>query len=242
MNSVLSVLITGANRGLGLELTRQYSAEGWRVYACARRPEAAGELTDLAAVSGGRVTLHAMDLLDHASIERVARELDGAAIDVLLNVAGTMGRVDFAREGVGAMPLGATDYEDFLETLRVNVLAPLKVIECFVSHVERGAQKKIVTLSSIVGSIASNGSGGLYSYRASKAAVNALMKSLAIDLGKRGIIALPMHPGWVRTDMGGPRAPLDAPTSCAGLRRVIAGLTAADAGRFLQYDGQELPW
>lgn len=242
MSSEPAVLITGANRGLGLELTRQYAADGWRVYACARRPEAATDLAALAAAPGGSLTLHAMDLFEHGSIERVAGELEGAAIDVLLNVAGTMGRVDFAREGVGAMPFGATDYEDFLDTLRVNVLAPLKVIECFIPHVERGAQKKIVTLSSVVGSIASNSSGGLYSYRAGKAAVNALMKSLGIDLGKRGIIALPMHPGWVRTDMGGPRAPLDAPTSCAGIRRVIAGLSLADAGRFLQYDGQELPW
>jgi NAD(P)-dependent dehydrogenase (short-subunit alcohol dehydrogenase family) len=242
MNSGPTVLITGANRGLGLELTRQYAADGWRVYACARRPEGRpiSRRSPRHREAASRCT--AMDLLDHGSIERVARELDGAAIDVLLNVAGTMGRVDFAREGVGAMPFGATDYGDFLDTLRVNVLAPLKVIECFIPHIERGAQKKIVTLSSVVGSIASNSSGGLYSYRASKAAVNALMKSLAIDLGKRGIIALPMHPGWVRTDMGGPRAPLDAPTSCAGIRRVIAGLTPADAGRFLQYDGQELPW
>jgi NAD(P)-dependent dehydrogenase (short-subunit alcohol dehydrogenase family) len=242
MNSRPSVLITGANRGLGLELTRQYAADGWRVYACARRPAEAAELASIAAASEGRVTLHAVDLLDHGTIERLARELDTAAIDVLLNVAGTMGRADFARQGVGAMPFGATDYDDLLDTLRVNVLAPLKVVECFAPHVERGAQKKVVTLSSVVGSIASNTSGGLYAYRASKAAVNALMKSLAIDLGKRGIIALPMHPGWVRTDMGGPRAPLDAATSCAGIRRVIAGLTSADAGRFLQYDGQELPW
>lgn len=242
MQSRPSVLITGASRGLGLELTRQYAADGWRVYACARRPDEAAELAAIAAVSEGRVTPHAIDLLDHGTIERLARELDGAAIDVLLNVAGTMGRADFARQGVGAMPFGATDYDDFMDTLRVNLLAPLKVIECFVPHVERSAQKKVVTLSSVVGSIASNASGGLYSYRASKAAVNALMKALAIDLGRRGIIALPMHPGWVRTDMGGPRAPLDAATSCAGIRRVIAGLTPADAGRFLQYDGQELPW
>ena len=242
MRPAFSVLITGASRGLGLELTRQYAADGWRVYACARRPAEAAGLGAVAALSEGRVTLHGLDLLDHSTIERAARELDGAAIDVLLNVAGTMGRVDFARAGAGAMPFGATDYDDFLDTLRVNVLAPLKVIECFVPQVERSVQRKVVTLSSVVGSIASNSSGGLYSYRASKAAVNALMKSLAIDLGKRGIIALPMHPGWVRTDMGGPRAPLDAPTSCAGIRRVIAGLTPADAGRFLQYDGQELPW
>lgn len=237
-----TVLITGAGRGLGLEFVRQYADDGWRILACARRPSAAAELAELAESSGGRITVHTLDVADHATIESLARELQDASIDVLLNVAGTMGGQDFAVKGLAAGAFGAIDYDDWLQTIRVNVLGPMKVIECFVDQVARSDQKKVVTLSSVVGSMARNRSGGLYAYRSSKAAVNAMMKSVAIDLAPRGIIALPLHPGWVRTAMGGPRADIDAPTSVAGLRRVIAGLTPADAGRFLQYDGQELPW
>jgi len=122
------------------------------------------------------------------------------------------------------------------------VLGQARVAEALVEHVAASDQKKIVTLSSELGSVAANKTGGLYAYRSSKAAVNAVMKSMAVDLAPRGIIAVPMHPGWVRTDMGGPKAPLSAGESASGMRRVIAGLTPADSGRFLQWDGKELPW
>jgi NAD(P)-dependent dehydrogenase (short-subunit alcohol dehydrogenase family) len=129
-----------------------------------------------------------------------------------------------------------------MRTLRVNLFGPMKMAEAFVENVAASEQKKLVTLTSIVGSIGQNTFGGLYAYRSSKAAANSIMKSMALDLKRRGIIALPMHPGWVRTDIGGPRAELDAPAAVAGLRKVIGGLMPADAGRFLQWDGRELPW
>lgn len=236
-----TTLITGANRGLGLELVRQYAADGWRVIACARAPDA----PDLQAVSrehADRVSTHALDITDSTAVDRLAAELAGTPIDVLLNVAGTMGSRGFASHGPPIQQFGRMDYDDWLQILRVNVLAQMKLAEAFVDHVAASEQKKIVTLSSELGSVGGNTRGGLYGYRTSKAAVNAIMKSMAIDLAPRGIIAIPMHPGWVRTDMGGPSAPLDASESAAGMRRVIAGLTAAESGRFFRYDGQELPW
>lgn len=236
-----TVLITGAARGLGLELVRQYAADGWRVIACARDP-AAAELAAIAASGDGRVTTHPLDVTDHAAIDVLARKLEGIPIDVLLNVAGTMGAESFARKGMSIQRFGRSDYDDWMQTFRVNVFGPMKVAEAFLQHVAASEQKKIVTLTSMVGSIGGNTVGGLYAYRSSKAAANAVMKSMSIDLKRYGIIALPMHPGWARTEMGGPQAPVDPAESVAGMRALIAVLTPEDGGRFLQFDGSELAW
>lgn len=238
-----TVLITGANRGLGLEFARQYSARGWDVIACARRPDAAAALAQLAHAGGDRVAVEQLDVTDQASVAAAARRLEGRAINVLVNCAGTMGRGSTAGAGFPTNRFGEIDYADWEEIFRVNVTGPMKVTEAFVGHVTRSTGRKVVALSSVLGSIASNTSGGLYAYRASKAALNAYMKSLAIDLGRRrGLIVAVLHPGWVRTDMGGPRADIDAPEAVAGLIRVIDGLDAGKAGRFWRYDGTELPW
>jgi NAD(P)-dependent dehydrogenase (short-subunit alcohol dehydrogenase family) len=237
-----TVLITGASRGLGLELARQYVEAGWRVIACARSPAKAADLGARAAASNGRMTVHPLDVTDHGQIEALARELDGLPIDVLVNSAGVMGRESFADKGMSIQRFGQTDYDDWMHTLRVNAFGPMKLAEAFVENVAASEQKKLVTLTSMVGSMGQNTFGGLYAYRSSKAAANCIMKSMAIDLQRRGIIALPMHPGWVRTEIGGPRGELDVATSAAGMRKVIEGLTPAQAGRFLQWDGRELPW
>lgn len=238
-----TVLITGANRGLGLEFTRQYAALGWEVIACARHPDAATALQALARDSAGRVMVEQLDVTDHASVDAAAHRLEGQAIDVLLNNAGTMGRGTTTHAGFPSNRFGEIDYADWEEIFRVNVEGPMKVTEAFVEHVARSAGRKVVALSSVVGSIASNTSGGLYAYRGSKAALNACMKSLAIDLGRsHGLVVAMLHPGWVRTDMGGPRADIDAPESVAGLLRVVDGLDAEKSGRFWRYDGSELPW
>lgn len=231
-----ATLITGANRGLGLELVRQYAADGWRVIACARQPGAQA-LRGIQRRHAGAVDVHVLDVTDHAAVDDLAARLAGTPIDVLLNVAGTMGS-----QGPADQRFGGMDYEDWARILEVNVLAQMKMAEAFVAHVAASGQKKIVTLSSDVGSIGGDPRGGMYGYRSSKSAVNAVMKSIAIDLAPRGIIAVPMHPGWVRTDMGGPDAPLGVVESVSGMRRVIAGLTAADSGRFMRYDGGQLPW
>jgi NAD(P)-dependent dehydrogenase (short-subunit alcohol dehydrogenase family) len=230
--SIQTVLITGAGRGLGLEFARQYSAAGWRVFACARTPAKSEALAELAKDSARKITVYALDVSDHAAIDDLARGLTGTPIDVLLNVAGLQSLSGF----------GKANYPAWTEVFRVNTLAPMKLAEAFVEQLAASDQKKIVTLSSILGSIAENDSGGMYGYRSTKAAVNAVMRTLSIDLAARGIIAVPMHPGWVRTDMGGPRAPIDAQTSVAGMIRVIAGLTSAQTGKFLSYTGEALPW
>ena len=238
-----TILITGTSRGLGLECVRQYAADGWQVIACARAPSASAELVALAAAHPRQIRTQVLDVADHAAIDRLAVELDGTPIDVLLNSAGTMGSGSFARDGLAFGRFGNSDYEDWQQLFRLNVMGPMKMAEAFVAHVARSEQKKIVTLTSMVGSMAINRVGGLYAYRASKAAVNALMKSMSIDLAKaHGIAATALHPGWVRTELGGPNADIDAVTSVSGMRRVIAALTPATAGRFWVYDGSELPW
>jgi NAD(P)-dependent dehydrogenase (short-subunit alcohol dehydrogenase family) len=237
-----TVLVTGASRGLGLELARQYAADGWRVFACARSPARATDLAALAAASDGRVTVHHLDVADHAQIEALANELRGQPIDVLVNCAGTMGRESFGDKGMAVQRFGGSDYDEWMHVLRVNVFGPMKMAEAFVEHVAASSQKKLVTLTSVMGSITQNTFGGLYAYRSSKAAANMVMKSLSLDLRRRGIIAVPLHPGWVKTQIGGSRAELDVATSVTGLRRVIAELTPAEAGHFLQWDGREMPW
>lgn len=238
-----TVMITGASRGLGLELTRQYALAGWRIFACVRAPKAASALQQLAVAHPTEIDIRTLDVEDHASVDRLARDLAGISIDVLINSAGTMGRRSFAEEGAQFGRFGDSDYDDWMQVFRLNVLGPMKVAEAFIEHVARSEQRKLVTLSSILGSIEKNTIGGLYAYRASKAAVNAIMRSMAIDLARsHGIIATALHPGWVRTDMGGPNADIDAVTSATGMRRVIDGLDASKAGRYWVYDGSELPW
>lgn len=238
-----TVLITGANRGLGFEFTRQYSADGWTVVAGARDPAGSADLQRLAGERGRDIETVTLDVTDHAGIDALAAQLRTRALDVLINCAGTMGARRFAVEGLAVDRFGAADFADWENVLRVNVMGPMKMAESFITQVAAGEQKKIVNISSVIGSIASNRIGGLYSYRASKAALNAVTRSLSIDLARsHGVIVVPLHPGWVRTEMGGPRADLDAPESVTGMRRVIAELTAQASGRFFMYDGTELPW
>lgn len=238
-----TVLVTGTSRGLGLELTRQYLADGWSVLACARDPSASAPLQALAAQYAVTLRLFTLDVEDHAAIDQAARALEDTAIDVLINSAGTMGNGSFAKEGLAFGRFGQSNFDDWARVFRINVAGPMKMAEAFVEHVARSQQKKIVTLTSMLGSVALNRIGGLYAYRASKAAVNAMMKSMAIDLAKsHSIAATAMHPGWVRTDLGGPRADIEAVDSVAGMRRVIASLTIENAGRYWVYDGSELPW
>jgi NAD(P)-dependent dehydrogenase (short-subunit alcohol dehydrogenase family) len=234
-----TILITGANRGLGLEFVRQYAAEGWEVHACCRRPEGADALRTLRKTEA-RLRLHALDVADFPRIDALAHELKGTALDVLLNNAGVFGPRLRAGGDRGQF-FGAVDYEAWDQVLRVNTMAPLKMVEAFVEHVAASAQRKIVTLTSSMGSIAET-SGGFYAYRSSKAAVNMVMACLARDLAGRGIKVAALCPGWVRTEMGGPDAPVNKEDSVRGLRRLIASLTAERSGTFTHYDGTAVAW
>ena len=212
-------LITGANRGLGLEFTRQYLDDGWKVIAACRKPF---EATELAALTGN-IEIHALDVTDFARVETLGHTLERKPIDLLINNAGIY--------GPRSMTFDHVDYRTWADVLRANSMAPLKVAATFVDHVARSDQKKIVTITSNMGSIGDNTSGGSYIYRSSKAALNAVMKSLSIDLRSKSVIVAVLHPGWVQTDMGGSGATIDARTSITGMRSVIDKMTIEDSGR-----------
>jgi NAD(P)-dependent dehydrogenase (short-subunit alcohol dehydrogenase family) len=222
-----TVLIVGASRGLGLEFVRQFSAAGWRAIGTVRDMARGADVSK----AGGEVYL--CDVTDPASVERLGARLAKDSIDVLVCNAGIYSGRDWK--------LGGTDYADFEQILRTNTLAPLRVVEALVEPVARGAQKKIVLMSSRMGSNAQS-SGGSMPYRVSKAALNSVAKNLSIELAPRGITTVCTHPGWVRTDMGGASAAIDPAESIAGLRKVIEGLKPSDNGKFFNYDGSELPW
>ena len=199
-----TVLVTGANRGLGLEFARQYAAEGWRVIATCRDPDGA---RDLGAVPGD-VEVRPLDVNDAAAIRALADDISGETIDLLLLNAGAY--------GPRSVPLGSIDGAAWDATLHTNAVAPIMVAEAFIEHVVRSEGRKIAALSSKMGSIAENTSGASYIYRSSKAVLNAGMKSLALDVAGRGIACCVFHPGWVQTDMGGPNALIDTTTSVRG--------------------------
>lgn len=229
------VLITGTNRGIGLEFVRQYAMNGWRVHACCRNPTSADALNRLAAQYLDRISVHELDVVDHQQIEQLAETLSTESIDLLINNAGVY---PFTHGDA----FGETDYDAWQYAFAVNTMAPLKMIEAFVRQVARSQIKTIVTITSKMGSIADNRGGGSYIYRSSKAAVNIVMKSLSIDLSDKRITAILLHPGWVKTDMGGPGALISAEQSVTGMRRVLEHLQSEDSGKFYAFDGQIVPW
>ncbi len=223
-----TVLISGANRGLGLEFARQYAAEGWRVIATSRSPEKAAALRAL----GPAVAVHALDVADLAAVAALGQALAGETIDVLIANAGIGGPRGMTAEAIDGAGWG--------ECFRVNSMAPLALAAAFHAQVARSAERKMIAITSRLGSIGANSEGGMYAYRSSKAALNAAWRSYALD--HRDVVALLLHPGWVRTDMGGKGAPLEPRDSIAGMRRVIARLGKAESGAFYGYDGNPIPW
>jgi NAD(P)-dependent dehydrogenase (short-subunit alcohol dehydrogenase family) len=225
-----TVLITGANRGLGLEFVRQYAADNWRVIATCRNPKLASELIQIR----GDITILPLDVADFSAIETTSEILQAEKIDVLLNNAGVY---DPNKKG-----LWKTDFDFWTTMLRINVLAPLKIIESLTPQVVSSDKKIIVSISSLLGSISANDSGGQYAYRSAKAALNSVNKSLSVDLAGQGVISIVISPGWVRTDMGGPEASIGPLESVAGIRRVIDGLKPEDTGNFFNFDGSSINW
>jgi len=231
----MKVVVTGANRGIGLELVRQLAARGDHVEACARTPDAAPEL---AALAGDHVRVHPLDVRDAASVRALAGALGDTAIDIVFNVAGVYGG---SRQSLRQM---AEDLElgDVTSTLDVNATGALRVTVALLPHLRRGAAKKLVHVTSGMGSITDNTSGGYYAYRMSKAALNMMSRSLAVDLRPEGIASVVINPGWVQTDMGGASAPTPVDESVRGILRVIDGATLADSGEFLNWKGNRYPW
>ena len=225
-----TVLIPGANRGLGLEFARQYAADDWKVLATCREPQSADALNALS----GNIQVLPLDVSDFLAIETVARILSVEKIDLLLNNAGVIGPHE--------SNFGETNYDAWAEVLRINSQAPLKMAECFVEQVAGSDRKQIVSISSRLGSIAENDDGGQYTYRTSKAALNMVNKSLSIDLADKGITTVVLHPGWAKTDMGGPNAAVEPVDSVTGMRSVIDQLTIAESGQFFSFDGTDIDW
>jgi NAD(P)-dependent dehydrogenase (short-subunit alcohol dehydrogenase family) len=228
-----TILLTGSNRGIGLELARQYAAAGWRVHACCREPSRATDLQALAAENRD-LHIHQLDVTDHGRIADLARELDDQPIDLLFNNAGVYGQDDAV--------FGNTDENLWLHAMRINVIAPMKMMEAFVRHVAGSRHKLMASLSSKMGSMADNGSGGSYVYRSSKAALNAVLKSAAIDLQPMGIRVAILHPGWVKTAMGGPHAEITTEESVTAMRGILARMKPGDSGCFHDIDGSLIPW
>lgn len=227
-----TVLITGANRGLGLEFTRQYAQAGCEVIACCRNPEKAIALAQLAS-STKFIRIVQLDVQNHQQIGSLAAELNGVAIDILISNAGVYGE----RYG-----LGAIDYQYWQTAMEVNVFAALKLAEVFADNLALSEQGMFIAISSLMGSMADNGSGGSYIYRSSKAALNAAMKSLSFDFQQQGTGVIIFHPGWVKTDMGGPHGLINVGESISGMRQVIENFNMSQTGSFIKYNGMSMPW
>ncbi len=219
-----TIVITGANRGIGLELARQYALAGHDVVRTIRGSDSAE------APIGGTLSL---DVTDAASVAHFAQALEGVAIDLLINNAGISGPTEQSST--------AMDFAGFTSVLDANVLGPLRVTQALLPNLRKAPAAKIGVVSSLMGSLASAQSGHV-AYRASKAAVNKVFQCLATDLTGEGIAVTMLHPGWVRTDMGGPNADIDVQTSVSGIRSVLDALDMSRTGRFYAYYGKELAW
>jgi NAD(P)-dependent dehydrogenase (short-subunit alcohol dehydrogenase family) len=229
-----TVLMTGANRGIGLEFCRQYADAGWQVLATCREPTKAEALNELAR-QYANMQVYALDVADFEQITALSRTLADMTVDVLLNNAGIY-------PDTSTTTFGHLNDQDWAQAFRVNTMAPVKLAEAFLPQIQRSQTRLLVSISSLMGSIADNTSGGSLLYRSSKAALNATMKSLAIDLKSAGIGVLILHPGWVKTDMGGQNALIHASESVSGMRLCIEGFLPAQSGCFFKYDGSLLPW
>jgi len=224
-----TVFITGANRGIGLEFVRQYGKAGYTVIATCRNPIGVGELATIP----GDIHVHGLEVTDRAQLARLAESLAETPIDILINNAGIYGPRAYDPADV--------DLGEWHRAMEVNAMSPLLISTAFVRNVA-AAQGKIATLTSKMGSMDDNTSGGNYIYRSSKAALNAVMKSLANDLKNKSVPVCVLHPGWVQTDMGGGSALISTETSVAGMRQVIEGLSMSSTGCFFNYDGTDILW
>lgn len=220
-------LVTGANRGLGLEWTRQLASRGESVIATARKPAGSEALASLGA------EVHPLDVAEPGSVAELARALGARPIDVLVNNAG---------RGGSTAPFDEIDWSDVARFFQVNTIGPMRLTQALLPNLHAGSRKLIVNVTSRMGSIGDNSSGGHYGYRASKAALNMMTRSLALDAGRTGLTCVAIHPGWVATDMGGAGAPLSTMQSVTHMLGVVDRLAASDNGRFLDHQGATIPW
>jgi NAD(P)-dependent dehydrogenase (short-subunit alcohol dehydrogenase family) len=234
-----TVLVTGANRGLGLEFVRQYAADSWNVLATARDPEMARELKHIV-VKHRAVSTYALDIANDESIEELVDELNGRAIDVVIHNSGIYPHK--------RQKFGEIDYDSWSEALETNLFGPMRLTEALVENVAASERKQIAAISSSMASLRAIQDGSVakagvaYQYRTSKTALNMAMSVLATELAPRGISVVMIDPGWVKTDMGGPHAELTPEQSISGMRKILAGKPMELSGKFIGYDGVMRPW
>lgn len=236
-----TIFVTGSNRGIGLEFVRQYAADGAEVIASCRNPSDANDLQEIANVSGGRVLIEQLDVIDPGTIQALAQKYEGKPIDILINNAGVIGPRDPNRERLKEQIFGTLNYDAWQDVMNVNALGPIRVTEAFIENIALGKEKKIVMLSSTVGSI-EEGPYPVFIYSTSKTALNKAVSVLAVALQDRGIVAALFCPGHVKTDLGGEDADVEVEDSVAGLRELISGLTMDDSGTFTRYNGETVAW
>jgi NAD(P)-dependent dehydrogenase (short-subunit alcohol dehydrogenase family) len=227
-----TVFITGANRGLGLEFVRQYAADNWRVFASCRDLVHARELQQLAQYSDS-ITLLQLDITNFLQLRQIAEKYTDLSIDLLINNAAIYGDND---------PAGEISLDPMKQAFLTNTLAPLKICEAFQENIAKSHLKTIVAISSKMGSISNNNSGGSYPYRTSKTALNMIMKNLSIDLKNKNIKVFILYPGWVKTEMGGQNATITPEHSVANMRLLLARLTERESGNFYDYLGNTIEW
>jgi len=229
----VSILITGTNRGIGLEFVKHYIKNNEKVIATCRNRNSAKDLLELENTTNN-LSLVELDVSNPNSINNFTSKIAGLPIDTFISNAGVSGPKN--------IEFGNFDAKEWLDVFNINTIAPLIITQKILKNLRLGKDKKLVFISSKVGSIEDNTSGGMYIYRTSKTALNQVIKSLSIDLKGENFIVVALHPGWVQTDMGGPNALIDTKTSVKGLIEVIDNLTPKNSGKFYNYDGSPIPW
>ena len=234
-----TVLVTGANRGLGYEHVKQYAQKGWKVIACARNPKKATELENLKDKYDDNFIIEQLEVIDHPRIEELAEKYSTTSIDILINNAGTTGPLGVP----GAMDyqkIDSMDYEIWRDILEVNLISPFKVATAFHDHIAQSEKKLLIMMSSDLGSVEQNTFGGFYSYRASKAALNIISKGMSVDWQDLTVIAL--APGWCKTYLGGEEAEIYPDESVNNQQEMFEKIVSNNSGMFLDRFGKEVPW
>ena len=228
-----TILVTGANRGLGIEFVEQYLNEGNEVIATYRNENSSMDLIEMGN-ERSNLKLLQLDVSSNKSLNSFAENLGNFPIDIFINNAGVYGPRNSS--------FGNVDEENWIPAIKVNAIAPILMTQLIIKNIRSGADKKLIYITSKMGSIDDNKGGGAYVYRSSKTALNAVVKSLSVDLENEGIVVALIHPGWVKTDMGGPNALIDRETSVRGMTEVISNLDISSTGNFYNYEGSIIPW
>ena len=228
-----TILVTGANRGLGIEFVEQYLNKGYEVIATYRNENSSMDLIEMGN-ERSNLKLLQLDVTSNKSLNSFAENLGDSPIDIFINNAGVYGPRNSS--------FGNVDEENWIPAIKVNAIAPLLLTQLIIKNIRAGTDKKLIYITSKMGSIDDNKGGGAYVYRSSKTALNAVVKSLSVDLENEGIVVALIHPGWVKTDMGGPNALIERDTSVRGMTEVISNLDITSTGNFYNYDGSIIPW